>query len=182
MPGSRGCGGGAAAAAGAGSQLGAEVGVVRTGGGGGALGRVSGSLPPAGLLASLTALTFLTGPALASSSDASVDDVNIFRCAFLNSAISMSCFSFLSVMKGAFLVVGDAAAPAVGAAAAAAEVAVVAAEAAFCFLRLISSWSAVARLPLLPLLADPCDSSDTVLPVLPWLLGAGAGGWVSRRR
>ena len=154
MPGSRGCRGGAAAAAGAGSQLGAEVGVVRTGGGGGALGRVSGSPPPAGLLASLTALTFLTGPALASSSDASVDDVNIFRCAFLNSAISMSCFSFLSVIKGAFLVLGDAAAPAVGAAAAAAaaEVAVVAAEAAFCFLRLISSWSAVARLPLLLLL------------------------------
>ena len=73
----------------------------------------------------------------------------------MNSAISMSCFSFLSVMKGAFLVAGDAAAPAVGAAAAA-EVAVVAAEAAFCFLRLISSWSAVARLPLLLLLlADP---------------------------
>ena len=158
MPGSRGCRGGAAAAAGAGSQLGAEVGVVRTGGGGGALGRVSsGSPPPAGLLASLTALTFLTGPALASSSDASVDDVNIFRCAFLNSAISMSCFSFLSVMNGAFLVTGDAAAPAVvAAAAAAAEVAVVAAEvSAFCFLRLISSWSAVARLPLLLLLADP---------------------------
>ena len=74
----------------------------------------------------------------------------------MNSAISMSCFSFLSVMKGAFLVAGDAAAPAVGAAAAAAEVAVVAAEAAFCCLRLISSWSAVARLPLLLLLlADP---------------------------
>ena len=150
MPGSRDCRGGAAAAAGAGSQLGAEVGVVRTGGGGGALGRVSGSPPPAGLLASLTALTLLTGPALASSSDASVDDVNIFRCAFLNSAISMSCFSFLSVINGAFLVAGDAAAPAVGAAAAAAaEVAEVAAEAAFCCLRLISSWSAVARLPLL---------------------------------
>ena len=38
---------------------------------------------------------------LSSSSDTSGDDENIFRCAFLNSAISRSCFSFLSVMYGA---------------------------------------------------------------------------------
>jgi hypothetical protein len=35
---------------------------------------------------------------LSSSSDTSGDDENIFRCAFLNSAISRSCFSFFSVM------------------------------------------------------------------------------------
>jgi hypothetical protein len=35
---------------------------------------------------------------LSSSSDTSGDDENIFWCAFLNSAISRSCFSFFSVM------------------------------------------------------------------------------------
>ena len=68
--------------------------LVLTGGGGGALGLVSSTIKT----------SFLCLMFLASSSDASVEEVNIFLCAFLNSAISMSCFSFLSVMNGDFFV------------------------------------------------------------------------------
>ena len=110
-----------------------------------------------------------------SSSDDSVEAVNIFLCAFLNSAMSMSCFSFLSVMNGAFFMTADDTdwgptfSPKV-------EFSL---PAAFCFLLLISSCKAAARLPLLP---DEADSSEMVLGLLPTLLWLEAGALLASWR
>jgi len=78
------------------------------GGGGGALGLLAGfsfEMLLASSLSDLMLIFWLFFDGSDSSSDTSVEEENIFLWAFLNSAISMSCFSFFSVMYGLFLFV-----------------------------------------------------------------------------
>ena len=123
------------------------------GGGGGALGLLASFSVEMELASSLSDFTLILPLFLDDSdsdSDTSVDEENIFLWAFLNSAMSKSCFSFFSVIYGLFLFASKVS-----------EVSssFMSTEAAFLARRFISNWSAAAKLPLLP---DELDSSEAV--------------------